>query len=102
MKWIDLHLGNIGVALPTLDDHSIGDIFDYFGSPECTIILPRERPSLPQALPPYLVPPISITEYLTHRDPTLHEARLRAEILDLGNGQYFNCVIIQHWYDKKI
>ena len=64
-----------------------------------TIILPRERPSLLQALPPYLVPPISITEYLTQRDSTIHETRLRAEILGLGNGQ---CVIVQNWYDKKI
>ena len=85
-----------------MNDLSIRDVFDDVGSPECTIILPREWPSLPQALPPYLVPPISITEYLTRRDPTLHETRLRAEILDLGNGQCYNCVTIQNWYDKTI
>jgi len=64
------------------------DILDYFGNPGCTIVLPQWQPSHPQALPAYLVPPISIVEYLTHKDPTLHETPLRAEILDLGNGQY--------------
>jgi len=29
-------------------------------------------------------------EYLTCKDPTLHEAPLRAEIMDLGNGQSCN------------
>jgi serine/threonine-protein kinase SRPK3 len=102
MKWVDLHSGNVGVALPTLNDHPIKGILGYFGNPECTIILPQQHPSRPQALPAYLVPPISITEYLTHRDPTFHEAPLRAQILDLGNGQYSNPVIIQHWYDEKM
>ncbi len=94
MKWLDLHFGNVGVALPTLNDHPIGDILDYFGNPECTIVLPQRHPSHPQALPAYLVPPISIMEYLTRKDPTLHEAPLRAEIMDLGNGQYCNRMTI--------
>jgi len=82
-------LGNIGVALPTLNDHRMKNLLNYFGQPECTIVLPEKQPSHPQALPAYLVPHISIAEYLTHQDPALHEASLRAQIIDLGNGQYF-------------
>jgi len=89
MEWLDLHLGNIGVTLPTLNNHPIRDILHYFGNPECIIVLPEEQPSDPQALPPYLVPPISIAEYLTDKDHTLHEASLRGVIMDLGNGQSF-------------
>ena len=94
MRWLDLHFGNVGMALPTLNDYPMGDILDYFGTPECTIVLPLRQPSRPQALPPYIVRPISIMEYLTHKDPTLHEAPLRAEIMDLGNGQCCSRVTI--------
>jgi len=90
MDYLDLHLGNIGVALPTLSDHPMKSILSYFGHPECTIVLPEKQTSHPQALPAYLVPSISIAEYLTHKDPALHEAPLRAQIMDLGNGQYPN------------
>jgi len=89
MEWLDLHLGNVGVALPTLNNHPITNILHHFGNPECIIVLPEEQPSDPQALPAYLVPPISIAEYLTDQDPTVDEASLRGVIMDLGNGQYF-------------
>ena len=90
MEWLDLHLGNVGVAPPTMNNHSIKDMLYHLGSPKCIIVLPEEQPSDPQALPAYLVRPISIAEYLTEKDPTLHEASsLRGVIMDLGNGQYF-------------
>ena len=62
-------------------------ILHYFGNPEYTIVLPEERQSHPQSFPAYLVPPISISEYMTHTDPTLYEASLQAVIIDLGSGQ---------------
>jgi len=90
MEWLDLHVGNIGVALPTLDNRSIQNILSYSGYPECMIVLPLEQLSHPQALPAYLVPPISVLEYLTEKDPTLQEVSLRGVIMDLGNGKYSN------------
>lgn len=89
MESLDLHLGNVGVALPTLNKHPIKNILHYFGNPECIIVLPEEQPSDPEALPAYLVPPISIAEYLTNKDPTLDESSPRGVIMDLGNGQCF-------------
>ncbi|KIM47136.1 hypothetical protein M413DRAFT_23398 [Hebeloma cylindrosporum] len=82
----NFHFGNVGVGLPTLNDHPIADIFDEVGSPACTIVLPRNQPPTPQTLPAYLVPPISIIDILTMWDPTLHETHLQAEILDLGSA----------------
>ncbi|KAJ3513710.1 hypothetical protein NLJ89_g2791 [Agrocybe chaxingu] len=81
-----LHAGNVGISLPSLNGHSPREILDYFGQPECTIILPTEPPALPQSLPPYLVPPISVIDYLANNDPAFMERPLQAEILDLGNA----------------
>jgi hypothetical protein len=67
MEWLlDLHLGNAGEPFPTLNDHPIRNILNYFGNPEYTIVLPEERPSYLQSFPAYLVPPISISEYMTY------------------------------------
>lgn|SRR6188768_3460191 len=84
--YLDLHAGNVGITLPTLNEHPPREIFDYFGQPECTIILPTVQPALPQALPPYLVPPISVIDYLKNKDSSFTNALLHAEIMDLGNG----------------
>ncbi|CAL1714101.1 unnamed protein product [Somion occarium] len=82
----DLHAGNAGVALPTLNEHSPREILDYFGHPECTIILPTVLPEHPEAFPPYLVPPISISDYMVSKDPVFAKMPLHAEIMDLGNA----------------
>jgi len=85
MEWLlDLHLGNVGRAFPTLDDNPVKNIPDYFGNLK---FLLRNDHRTPQSLPTYFVPPIWISEYMTHTDPTLHEAPLQAVIMDLGNGQ---------------
>ncbi|KIM38570.1 hypothetical protein M413DRAFT_75846, partial [Hebeloma cylindrosporum] len=85
----EFSLGNVGVALPTLNEQLVEDIFSEEGHPECTVILPRQWPSSPQTLPAYLVPAISIIDHLAMWDPTLHETRLRAQILDLGSAVLF-------------
>ena len=84
--YIDLRTGNVGITLPTLNEHSPREILDYFGQPECTIVLLTVQPVLPQALPPYLVPPISVIDYLANQDSNFMEGPLQAEIMDLGNG----------------
>ena len=86
---LDIHLGNVGIALPTLNDYPVEDIVIHFGNPECSIVLTLEKSERSKAFPAYLVTPIPIMEYLTRKDPAFHEASLRAEIMDFGNGQYF-------------
>ncbi|EDR15940.1 uncharacterized protein LACBIDRAFT_321041 [Laccaria bicolor S238N-H82] len=77
----DLHMGNIGVSMPQLDDIIEEDLIDRFDPPECTIVFPRQTPARPESLPPYLVPPTHISELLLK--PT---AELHIELLDLGNA----------------
>ena len=89
MEWLDIHLGNIGVALPMLNNHSVKDVLWYFNPESITIVFLVEQPSDPQTLPVYLVPPISILKYLLKRDPTFDEASLQGVIMDLRNGQDF-------------
>jgi hypothetical protein len=83
---VDLHTGNVGISLPTLNEHDPRELLDHFEQPECTIVLPTTQPACPQALPSYLVSPISVIDYLIAKDLTLLEAPLQAEIMDLGNG----------------
>ncbi|KAJ7716641.1 hypothetical protein B0H14DRAFT_2643813 [Mycena olivaceomarginata] len=64
----DLHVGDLGFFLPNLVAHSEHDTLDFFGSPECCIVLPREALNQDEP-PPYLVPPISLTDYVLTKDP---------------------------------
>ncbi|EKM57592.1 uncharacterized protein PHACADRAFT_170828 [Phanerochaete carnosa HHB-10118-sp] len=82
----DIHSSNIGIALPSLDDHPSRDILDYFGNPECTIVLPTRPHSNPDSLPPYLVRPISILDYLLRNDSSFAETPFRAQVADFGNA----------------
>ncbi|KZT03714.1 kinase-like protein [Laetiporus sulphureus 93-53] len=82
----DLHSGNIGIALPTLDGHPPRSILNYFGNPECIVVLPTAAPTHPAALPPYLLPSISIFDYLASKDPVFADTPFCAVIMDLGNA----------------
>ncbi|GJE84423.1 kinase-like protein [Phanerochaete sordida] len=84
----DLHLGNIGVTLPTLDEYPQRDILDHFGNPECTIVLPTAESSHLQGLPAYLVPPISMGSFLSSNGGPFLEKPMTIEIMDLGNATF--------------
>ena len=87
VTYVDLHSGNLGIGLPTLNQRTPKSLLADF-HPECRTILPTVQPVVPNALPPYLVPPISIIEHLQQTDPTFMEVQPHLVILDLGNGQY--------------
>ncbi|EKM59369.1 uncharacterized protein PHACADRAFT_205571 [Phanerochaete carnosa HHB-10118-sp] len=87
----DIHLGNVGIALPTLNDHSSRDIMEYFGNPECTVVLPTTVSQHPDGLPPYLVPPVSFNSFLSRNDLSFREGLLKVEIMDLGNATTVDC-----------
>jgi len=86
--YLDLPARNVGIALTTLDKHPLHEILDYFGHPECAVVLSTTQPAHPQVLPPYLVPPISVIDYLVNGDSTFMETPLRAQIMDSGNSRY--------------
>ena len=81
-QW-NLHLGNVGIALPTLNDYPVKKILVHFGSPECTVVLPLEL-SHPNSFPTYFVP-ISIT---WPKKTPLFMKHL-CQDMDFGSGQYF-------------
>ena len=81
----DLHMGNIGVSMPQLDEITEEDLIARFSPPECTIVLPRRTPARPESLPFYLVPPIPISEILLRKDMK-PATELHIELLDLGSG----------------
>ena len=85
--WVtDLHMGNIGVAMPQLDEITEEDLIGRFYPPECTIVFPRQTPARPESLPLYLVPPTPISELLLKNLKLTTELHL--ELLDLGNGMH--------------
>ena len=73
--------------MPGLNNHPPSQILDYFGNPECIIVLPTTHPADPGAIPPYLVPPISLIDYLIAENKDLCDGPLHAEIMDFGSGQ---------------
>jgi serine/threonine-protein kinase SRPK3 len=87
-----------------LNNHSANDILLHFCNPTCVIVLPTAQPAHPEALPPYLVPPISVVDYLMENAKNSFEGHLHAEIMDLGNGQYHVpiCITIADGYVPAI
>ncbi|KIY62919.1 kinase-like protein [Cylindrobasidium torrendii FP15055 ss-10] len=85
---VDLHSDNVGIALPTLNNHSFTDLLDHYCQPEALLVLPKKVPENPEALPRYLVRPISVIEYLakTEVDPSFFEGPFQGQIMDLGNA----------------
>ncbi|KAF8965093.1 kinase-like domain-containing protein [Flammula alnicola] len=80
----DLHTGNIGICLPTLDEHSEDDILDYFGHPEIHLVLPRQPHAQPESLPLYQVPSIELGYYYKQKDASFTQSPLCVEIMDLA------------------
>ena len=84
----DLHLDNLGVSLPQLQDRSEGEIMDHFANPECAAVIARDPRKPTHHLPPYLVDSISIIEYLTETHALSNDMPVRVKIMDFGNGTF--------------
>ena len=85
--FVDLHFGNLGCSLPGLNERTELDLLGHFGNPDCvTPILAVDPVDQTVSLPPYLVPAISMAEYLVKSKPPLSfETELPLlKILDFG------------------
>ncbi|THH30897.1 hypothetical protein EUX98_g3279 [Antrodiella citrinella] len=82
----DIHGGNLGVCLPTLSEHDLHNILNFFGEPNGIIVFTRASSSA-ESFPPYLLESTSIIEYIQVKDPSYAAELLQAQIVDLGNGQ---------------
>ena len=85
--FVDLHFGNLGCSLPGLNERTESDVLEHFGNPECvTPILAVNPVDQTASLPPYLIPAISMADYLAKATPPLSfETELPLlKILDFG------------------
>ncbi|KAE9386808.1 kinase-like protein, partial [Gymnopus androsaceus JB14] len=84
----DLHVGNIGVSLPTLDEQSELDLLEDFQPNPHAILHCKPHPS-PESLPKYLLPPINLADYFKPRRHALNRqipAGGSAQIMDFGSA----------------
>jgi len=89
--FVDLHLGNLGCTLPSLDEHTEEDLIAHFGSPECTVVLTADPMDQTTSLPPYLVTSISMADYMVNAKSSLPSIEVEPpslKILDFGSGMY--------------
>ncbi|KAE9395632.1 kinase-like protein [Gymnopus androsaceus JB14] len=82
----DLHIQNIGVSLPMLEEHSELDLLEDF-QPDLHVVLHCKLHPSPKSLPKYLLPPIDIADYFKPRGLASPQmAGVSAQIMDLGNA----------------
>ncbi|RJE20032.1 STYKc [Aspergillus sclerotialis] len=82
----DLHLSNIGLALPDLDKYSESELSFAFDDPEPTIVLPLRPEDQTNSLPTYVIRPISLAELVLEQLRTSKSTDLCVRIMDFGNG----------------
>ncbi|KAG6118918.1 hypothetical protein E4U13_008142 [Claviceps humidiphila] len=56
----DPHVGNIGIALPQLEQFEEDDIAGYFSNPEIIPVVPRDPKFPMNSIPPYLVQSVTV------------------------------------------
>ncbi|EIW59837.1 kinase-like protein [Trametes versicolor FP-101664 SS1] len=85
VKHGDLHLGNLGCAMPELVNQEEDDVVQDLSPYEMTVVLPRDPRAQTASLPPYVVMPCNLATYW---------ARIRSsgsppdvKILDFGNAR---------------
>ncbi|OJT02961.1 Serine/threonine-protein kinase SRPK [Trametes pubescens] len=85
VKHGDLHLGNLGCAMPELLNQDEDDVVQDLSPYELTVVLPRDPRVQTASLPPYVVMPCQLSAYW---------ARIRSsdsppdvKILDFGNAR---------------
>ncbi|TFK68449.1 kinase-like protein [Pluteus cervinus] len=59
----DLHLGNVGVAIPKLAEEDPDEIMQYLGAYDLTIVLTSSATKQTSSLPPYVVSPCNLTSF---------------------------------------
>ena len=87
---VDLHLGNIGIALPTLADVDPDDVLSEIGNYEVTMVLPTDPNLVSTSLPRYLVSPCNLSPYfdsVSSNDEIPLEPE--AKLFDFGAGASF-------------
>ncbi|KAL1717671.1 kinase-like protein [Schizophyllum commune] len=79
----DLHLGNVGVAMPQLAEQDPSDVMQDLDAYELTVVLPVDPANQTPSLPPYVVKPCDLAAY---HDKIAREAEPQTKLFDFGNA----------------
>ncbi|KAL1731334.1 kinase-like protein [Schizophyllum commune] len=79
----DLHLGNVGVAMPQLAEQDPSDVMQDLDAYELTVVLPVDPANQTPSLPPYVVKPCDLA---TYHDKIAGEAEPQTKLFDFGNA----------------
>ena len=85
----DLHLGNLAICIPSIENQTMDDFMDFFRNPECIPVLTRDPSEDTKSLPKYLVLPISILEICNDILESTPGHAICVKIMDFGNGSLF-------------
>ncbi|KAG6052663.1 hypothetical protein E4U17_005556 [Claviceps sp. LM77 group G4] len=83
----DPYIGNLGIALPQLDQFEEDDIIDTFARDEVVAVVPRDPKFPMNSIPPYIVAPASIGFFLRRRK-AFPAGSSNVKILDFGRGMW--------------
>ncbi|KAG8415364.1 hypothetical protein J3458_009219 [Metarhizium acridum] len=82
----DPHLGNLGIALPQLEQFTEDEITDHYASPECIPVVPCD-PTFPlHSLPPYIVESVGMASFLRLHNAFPASSEISIRILDFGRA----------------
>ncbi|KAG6072597.1 hypothetical protein E4U16_005243 [Claviceps sp. LM84 group G4] len=81
----DPHSGNLGIALPQLEQFEEDDIIDFFGNPDIVPVVHWDPKFPMNSIPPYLVHAVSIAYFLQKRK-AFPDGSVTAKILDFGRA----------------
>ena len=81
---LDLHLGNIGLAIPELTDQDPDDVMQVLSPHELTIVLPTSSTNQTPSLPAYVVMPCALATYY---DSIARSDLPQTKIYDFGSGE---------------
>ncbi|KAL1676814.1 kinase-like domain-containing protein [Schizophyllum commune] len=79
----DLHIGNVGVAVPQLAEQSQEDIMQELGDPDLTVILTVDPAKQTTSLPPYIVTQCDLAKFYLR---TVGDDGPQTKIFDFGNA----------------
>ncbi|KAL1687450.1 kinase-like protein [Schizophyllum commune] len=79
----DLHLGNVGVAMPQLSKQDPSDVMQDLDAHELTVVLPVDPANQTHSLPPYVVKPCDLATYY---DRIAGGAEPQTKLFDFGNA----------------
>ena len=81
---LDLHIGNVGFAIPQIAGQDAHDIMQYLGPYDITIIVPKSAANQTPSLPAYVLAPSNLVRYYNR---IAGKDLPQIKIFDFGTGE---------------